>query len=137
MRTLTIVLALVVAAACGDTYVSVPVSPSTLPTVPTVAALRTTVAFRAIGTPTSVRVRYATPADGLAQIVTTLPWNGQFETSADNLFLSIEGVPLSTSILTASPFFGIQIIVNGSLFREATSSSFLLETLTVSGTWRR
>ena len=34
-------------------------------------------------------------------------------------------------------FFAIQIVVNGTLFREATSSSLLNETLTASGTWRR
>jgi len=132
-------LAVVVAfslSGCGDTKIYLPASPTPVPVTPP-PVVRTTVAFRAIGTPTSVRVRYSTPADGLAQIVTTLPWSGSFETTADNLFLSIEGVPLQASLLTGSPFFGVQIIVNGSLFREATSSTLLLETLTASGTWRR
>jgi hypothetical protein len=31
----------------------------------------------------------------------------------------------------------VQIFSNGNLFRESTSNSFLLETISVSGTWHR
>ena len=132
---LAVVVALSVA--CTRTYVTVPTTPTTLPTVPVVAATRATIAFRAIGTPSSVRVRYSSPSDGLNQIVTTLPWSGSFDTTTDSLFLSLEGTPLSAGLFSSSPFFAIQIVVNGTLFREATSSSLLNETLTASGTWRR
>jgi len=132
---LAVVVALSVA--CTRTYVTVPTTPTTLPSGPVVAATRATIAFRAIGTPASVRVRYSSPSDGLNQIVTTLPWTGSFDTTTDSLFLSLEGTPLSAGLFTSSPFFAIQIVVNGTLFREATSSSLLNETLTASGTWRR
>jgi len=136
MRSLLLVL-VALSVACGDNYITVPVNPSTLPTVPTVVAVRAAVEFRVIGTPTSVRVRYSSPSDGLNQVVTTLPYSARFDSTTDALFLSLEGTPLTAGLFSSSPFFAIQIVVNGSLFREATSSSLLNETLQVSGTWRR
>jgi hypothetical protein len=138
MRSLLVAVVALSVVACGDTYVTVPVAPSTLPSPGTVAAVRAVVEFRAIGTPTNVRIRYSSPADGLNQIVTTLPWSGAFDTTTDSLFLSLDGQPLAFDLFSSSPpFFAIQIVVNGSLFREATSSDFLFNALQVSGTWRR
>ena len=122
--------------ACGDTYISVPTAPSTL-APPPVATPTTKIEFRVTGTPTSVRVRYSAPADGLAQVVTTLPYFSSFTTSSDNVFLSLEGTPLIHGLLATNPFFSIQILVNGNLFRESTSTNLFPETLLVSGTWRR
>jgi len=35
------------------------------------------------------------------------------------------------------PFLSIQIVTGGTTFREATSNELVLNTLQVSGTWRR
>jgi len=123
--------------ACSDTYVTLPTTPTTVPPAGTVAAVRAVVEFRVLGTPTSVRVRYSSPLDGLNQVVTTLPYSARFESTTDALFLSLEGAPLAFDLFSTNPFFAIQIVVNGSLFREATSNDFLFNALQVSGTWRR
>lgn len=136
MRSLLVVLMAVTVVACGDTYITVPTAPTAV-TPPTVPVTPVTIEFRALGTPTSVRVRTSAPADGLAQVVTTLPYFASFKTTSDTLFLSLEGTPLIHGLLATSPFFAIQILVNGNLFRESTSTNLFPETLLVSGTWRR
>ena len=123
-------------AACGDTIVNVPTQPSNQTTT-TPAVVKSTVEFRVVGNPLSVRVRFSSPAEGLSQFTTTLPYSISFTTTADNLFLSLEATPISYSALTDYPFLSVQIVVNGSLFREATSNEFFLKTLSVNGTWRR
>jgi hypothetical protein len=127
------VLTLTLGAACGDTIVNVP-NPPTAPTNPVVTSR---IEFRVTGNATSVRVRYSSPTDGLAQTVTTLPYFATFTTTSDSLFLSIEATPISYSAITNYPFLSIQILVNGNLFREATSTDFLLYTISANGTWRR
>lgn len=120
---------------CGDTIVNVPTAPQTVePKKPDVVT--TTIEFRALGNPSSVRVRYSSPADGLTQVVTTLPYSNRFTTTETSLFLSLDVTPLGYTVI-ANPFLGIQIVVGGTTFREATSSEFLLNPLSVSGTWRR
>jgi hypothetical protein len=139
MRSLLLPLfaALVLTIGCGDTIVNVPTTPSQTapPAVPTVVSSR--IEFRVTGNPTSVRVRFSSPAEGLAQIVTTLPYSITFNTTADNLFLSLEATPIAYSALVNYPFLSVQIVTNGTLFREATSNEFFLYTLAVNGTWRR
>ena len=120
--------------ACGDTIVNVPTAPTTVSTTPTV--VNTKIEFRVTGNPNSVRIRYSTERDGLIQTVTTLPFFTSFTTTSDNLFLSLEVTPISYSVLQF-PFLSAQIFVGGNLFREATSSEYLLNTLVVNGTWRR
>ncbi len=123
-------------AACGDTIVNLPTTPSqTTPTTP--AVVKSTIEFRVTGNATSVRIRYSSPTDGLAQVVTTLPYFTSFTTTSDSLFLSIEATPISYSAITNYPFLSIQILVNGTLFREATSTDFLLYTISTQGNWRR
>ena len=92
--------------------------------------------FRVTGNPSSARVRYSTPTDGLIQVVTTLPFFTSFNTTADNLFVSLEVTPISYSVFQF-PFLSAQIIANGNLFREVTSNEFLLNTISVNGTWRK
>jgi hypothetical protein len=127
-------------AACGDTIVNLPTQPSTAVTTTTgttPAVVKSTIEFRVVGNPTSVRVRFSSPSEGLTQVVTTLPYSITFTTTADTLFLSLEATPIAYSVLTDYPFLSTQIVANGTLFREDTSNEFLLRTITVSGTWRR
>lgn len=138
MRSLRAVLLPLLAltlAACGDTIVNLPTQPSNQTTTP--AVVKSTIEFRVVGNPTSVRVRFSSPGEGLTQLVTTLPYSVTFTTTADSLFLSLEATPISYSFITDYPFLSTQIVVNGTVFREATSNEFLLHTLTVTGTWRR
>jgi hypothetical protein len=113
--------------------INLPAEPT--PTAPTV--VKSTIEFRVVGNPTSVRVRYSTPVDGLIQFVTTLPYSSSFVTTSDALFLSLEVTPISYSAGTLFPFLSIQIVVNSTTFREATSNEFALNTLSINGTWRR
>jgi len=139
MRSFIAVLIALTVAGCGDTILNVPTQPtpnaSTTPNVPILG--RHTIAFRVTGNSNGARVRYSTPIDGLSQLTTTLPYNATFQTNSDSMFLSLEGTPLSYPIAISNPFFSIQIVVDGYLFREATSAEFLLNTLSVNGTWRQ
>jgi len=135
LRVTLLVSIAAVALACGDTIINVPTAPERTGTQQP-AVTNTVIEFRVLGNPSAVRIRYSSPADGLTQVVTTLPYSNHFTTTATNLFLSLEATPLGYSVLV-NPFLGIQIVVGGSLFREATSNEFLLNTLSVSGTWRQ
>lgn len=129
MKFISVLLVALLTSACGDTIINVPNTPT-----PVVTSVK--IGFRVTGNASSVRVRYSTERDGLVQIVTTLPFFTSFNTNADNLFLSLEATPISYSVFQF-PFLSAQITTDGDLFREATSSEFLLNTLTVNGTWRK
>lgn len=128
--TLGIVLGLATVG-CGDTIVNVPPAP----TAPTQVTSK--IEYRVSGNAVSVRVRYANEQDGLIQTVTTLPFFTSFFTTDNSAFLSLEVTPLSFYEYVTSPFISVQIFVNGSLFKEATSNTFVLQTISVDGTWRR
>jgi hypothetical protein len=136
MKVITLLCALVLVG-CGDTIINVPDSSKTAtnPTTPTVAPVR--IEYRISGNANSVRVRYYNPIDGLVVTTTTLPFSVNFTTNQDSLFLSLDITPISYSTLVTFPFLSGQIFVNGGLFREVTSNEFLLNTISVNGTWRR
>jgi hypothetical protein len=121
--------------ACGDTIVNVPTTPT--PTVTTPPVVKNTVQFRVLGNATSARIRYAAPLDGLAQVVTSLPYSNSFTTSSDTMFLSLEATPISYGGAVFYPFLSVQIVVNNQVFREASTQDFLLLPLAVSGQWRQ
>ena len=121
---------------CGDTVVNVPTAPTPTPTA-TPEIARNQIEFRVNGNPSSVRVRYSTPADGLAQVLTSLPFQNGFSTTATSVFLTLEATPIQYQGIMVFPFLSVQIVVNDTVFREATSADFSLQTLSVSGTWRR
>ncbi len=126
---------------CGDTNIIVPTQPSSTSTINTVTNPPTStpvaIQFRVTGNATSVRIRYSNERDGLIQTVTTLPYFTTFTSTSDAVFLSLEVTPLVFSASTDNPFLAAQIFVNGNLFREATSTSYFLNTIAVDGTWRR
>lgn len=138
IRTAILVSIALTCAACGDTIVNIPTQPSQVQQTPTTPpVVKSTVEFRVTGNPTSVRVRFSAPSDGISQVVTTLPYTTSFSTTADTLFLSLDATPIAYSFATDFPFLSIRILVNGAVFREATSNEFLLHTLAIDGTWRR
>lgn len=137
LRALLAVLTLTGAAACGDTIVNLPTTPSATTSTSTPAVVKSTIEFRVTGNASSVRIRYSSPTDGLTQVVSTLPYSNRFVTTEEALFLSLEATPIAYSGITNYPFVSAQILVNGAVFREATSNEFFLYTLAIQGTWRR
>jgi hypothetical protein len=133
MRSLPLVLVALLVAGCGDTIVNVPTTPT--PTTP--AVVKHTIQFRVLGNATSARVRYSTPTDGLGQVVTSLPYFNTFTVSGDSLFLSLEATPISYGFAVLYPFLSVQIAVDNTVFREATTQDFLLQPLSTSGQWRQ
>lgn len=121
--------------ACEDTVINVPPAP-TAPT-PTETVTTQRVDFRVFGNATSARIRYSNAADGLTQVVSGLPYNASFTTTDTVIFLSLEVTPTAYPFSVTFPFLSAQIYVNGQLFREASSSEFLFNTLSVTGTWRK
>ena len=121
--------------ACDKTYINYPTDPSDSFIPRTTEETR--LEFRVNGNATSARIRYSNPIDGLSQVVTVLPYLTSVKTTDTSLFLSIEATPLSYPSLVSFPFLSVQIFVNGNLFREASSSEFVLNTISVSGNWRK
>ena len=105
-------------------------------TTTTPIVVKTSISFRVSGNPTQVRIRYSTPVDGLTQIVTSLPFLSTFTTTDTSMFLSLEATPLVYPVVL-NPFLSAQIVVNGAMFREASSADFTTNTLAISGTWRQ
>jgi hypothetical protein len=127
---------------CGCTQVAYPPGSDTRksptgPTSPSPSTDEVKIEFRVNGNATNVRIRFSNAQDGLTQIITTMPWVTTLTTRDDSMFVSLEATPISYSALTVFPFLSVQIFADGKLFRESTSNEFLLNTLAVSGTWRR
>lgn len=136
-RAVVLALGCAVTVACGDTIVNLPTQPGQTAPPVTTPAVKNTIQFRVTGNATSARVRYSTPIDGLGQVVTSLPYFNSLTISGDSLFLSLEATPISYMGTVFYPFMSVQIVVNGTVFREATTQSFLLEPMSVSGQWRQ
>jgi hypothetical protein len=142
MRSLLVVLIALMVAGCGDTIINLPTDPTplkstTTTTTTTPVPVKHTIQFRVLGNATSARVRYSTPVDGLGQVITSLPFFDTFTISGDSLFLSLEASPISYGYGILYPFLAIQIVVDGTVFREATTQDFLLAPLSTSGQWRQ
>jgi len=90
--------------------------------------------YRVTGTPATVLIRYSTSEDGLTQTSTAIPWGVSFKSSRASIFLTIEATPISTGF-SAYPFLSAQIYINGTIFREASSTSYA--GVAIQGTWRR
>lgn len=144
MKRLPIVLLVIGVSACDKTYFVNPTIPSQVGTVPTgynpntpVPATGHKIEFRVNGNALTARIRYSNPIDGLTQVVTTLPYSIILSTNQPTMFISLEATPFGYPLGLDFPFLSAQIFVNGFLFREATSSNFTTDTISVSGTWRQ
>jgi hypothetical protein len=139
MKLFALAIIAAVFVSCGDTnvYPNNPTAPAPtpLPTLPP-APQRNVVQFRVNGNAIAARIRYSDPVDGLTQVVTSLPYLAQLATTQTEIFLSLDVTPTSYPLFIAAPFLSAQIVVNGSLFREATADDTTLNTLSVNGTWR-
>ena len=137
MRSCLVVLVALLFAGCRPVQIvnNLPTQPSTTPAAP--AVVKHTVQFRVLGNATSVRVRYSTPVDGLGQVVTSLPYFNTFTITGESLFLSLEATPIGYGYGVLYPFLSVQIAVDNTVFREATTQDFLLAPLSTSGQWRQ
>jgi hypothetical protein len=75
------------------------------------------VEFRVLGTFESVTVRHVTAQDGTAVVETGLPFFSAFQTTSAQMFLSL------TVQANGDGFLQLQILVNGNVVREATSTT--------------
>lgn len=124
--------------ACDRTYYYNPTSPTNTTTVNTTPVItKDKIEFHVIGNALGARVKYSSGVEGLNQITTVLPFQSTITSSNDSIFLYLEAQATLFSGSVVNPFMDIQIFVNGNLFREASSNSSLLETISVSGTYRR
>ena len=98
---------------------------------------KNSIEFRVSGNPVLARIRYSTPVDGLTFVNTSLPYVIGLSTTQNTMFLSLEATPTQYPFTITIPVLQVQIFVNGNLFREASSSDFSLNTISVSGTWRK
>jgi hypothetical protein len=116
--------------ACSDTIVNLPNDPAPPPKPDRIE-------FRVSGNASSIRIRHSNSQDGFTQVTTAPPYFVSINSTAPDTFLSLEATPLSYPFTVTNPFVSIQIFVNGSIFREASSTDFSGNTISISGTWRK
>lgn len=121
---------------CRDTINVLP-SPVPTPTPTATPVPLNVIEFRVNGNPTLAKVRFSDPVDGLTLVTTVLPYSISIQTAQTAMFLSLEATPTSYPFSVNVPVLQVQIFANGSLFREASSADFSLNTISVSGTWRK
>jgi len=95
------------------------------------------VSFRVLGNAVGAKVRFSNSIDGLNQITTSLPFQQSIESAKDNAFFYLEATSNGYPASVSNPFLSVQIVVNGNLFREASTTSVFFDTITVSGTYHR
>lgn len=137
MRSCVFILVAILVAGCRPTTNVTITSPSAPTTPAATAVVKHTIQFRVTGNAMSARVRYSTPTDGLGQVVTSLPYFNTFTIAGDSLFLSLEATPSGYGSGVFYPFLSIQIAVDNTVFREATTQDFILSPLSISGQWRQ
>ena len=108
-----------------------------LPTAPTPDVTVNTIEMRVVGNASAVRIRHVNPIDGLTQVQTVLPYLVSMRTDQVVMFLSMEVTPIGYPLDVVVPFISAQIFVNGVVFREGSAADFSLNTVAVSGTWRK
>jgi len=138
LRSVLVAVSCAAVIACGDTVINVPTTPTPVPdTTKAPPVVKTVIQFRVLGNATSARVRWSTPDDGLTQVITSMPYFATRTITGSSLFLSLEASPISYGFGVLYPFLSVQIVVNDTVFREASSQDFLLAPLSVSGQWRQ
>jgi len=130
-----ILLPLLFLYACGDTIVNIPNAPTPIEDKPIIPA-STLIEFRVTGNADEVLIRYSNPLDGLTQTTSGLPFFASFSTARTSMFLSIAIQPNLFPITVNHPFISAQILVDGILFREASSVS-MFSPINISGNWRK
>lgn len=123
--------------ACGDRQTNIYTGPSATTPSPSPQVQLNLIEYRITGNAAFVNAKYSFPTDGLTLVTTVLPYDANFSTPLNTVFVSLEATPTTYPPSVVVPFISVQIFVNGLVFREATSSNFSLSTVSVSGTWRK
>jgi hypothetical protein len=102
------------------------------PVVPTptpVPVARTyTVEYRVIGTARRADITYTSTIYGSTDLTTGLPWFADFQTNRSQVFVSLYALAEGNGTVR------VQILVDGVLFREASTDGFFGTSVEVSGT---
>ncbi len=102
----------------------------TAPTpIPIPVARLYTVEYRVIGTARRANIIYASTIHGSTELTTGLPWFASFRTNNDRVFVSL------FARAEGSGTVRVQILVDGVLFREASTDGFFGTEVEVSGTF--
>ena len=140
MKSKVLLLGLIVFASlnglCHDTINITNPSPTPTPTVTPVVQFNI-IEYRVTSNASSVKISYSFPTDGLTLITSVPPYDTSYSTTLNTAFVSLSATPVSYPFNILTPFLSVQIFANGNIFREATSSDFLLGTVSVNGTWRK
>ena len=133
MRRLVVLVLLLGALGCRDdddrdrTVITIPTPP------PAVRIDR--VDFRVLGNVAGMIVRQADSINGSTQATTTPPWFITVDSTRETLFVSLDAVTIAPAF-SGTSFVTVQILVNGTIFREASVTGFL-PSASISGTYRR
>ena len=87
-----------------------------------------TVEYRVIGTARLAEIVYTSSIHGSTELTTGLPWFANFRSDRDRIFVSLYARAQNTGTVR------IQILVDGELFREASTDGFFGSSVEVSGT---
>jgi hypothetical protein len=139
MRLTPLILIVALAGACDKTYVfQQPPTANQTGTNPTPLpqAQSAKIEYRVTGNAIGATIRHSDSLNGLTQVTSVLPYLTTWNSNQPSIFLSLEATPTGFPATITSAFFSVQIFVNGIVFREAASSSFVFSTLSVNGTWR-
>lgn len=101
------------------------------PTAPTPVVKADLIEFRVTGNYPTAVIRHSDGINGLTQITTGLPYFASVSSTRDNIFVSLEASAFGSGNLQ------IQILTNGTIFRESNSNLSFSPFLSVSGTFRR
>jgi len=97
--------------------------------IPPVVPRTYTVEYRVIGTARRARIIYASTIHGTTELTTGLPWFASFRTNNDRIFVSLYAKAEEIGTVRT------QILVDGVLFREASTDGFFGTEIEVSGTF--
>ena len=97
--------------------------------IPIPVARTYTVEYRVIGTARRANIVYVSSVHGSTELTTGLPWFASFRTNRDNIFVSLYARAEGEGVVRT------QILVDGELFREASTDGTLGTGVEVSGTF--
>lgn len=102
----------------------------TTPTpIPVPVARFYTVEYRVIGTARRANIVYTNTIHGSTELTTGLPWFADFKTNRDRVFVSLYAKSGGDGTVR------VQILVDGILFREASTDGFFGSEVEISGTF--
>jgi len=97
--------------------------------IPVPVARTYTVEYRVLGSARRANIVYANTIHGSTELTTGLPWFADFRTNRDRVFVSLYAKSGGDGVVR------VQILVDGVLFREASTDGFFGSEIEISGTF--